>query len=102
MLLHSDLHWPQNIDTSLWPLPMTYAVWIWNRIPNIDSGYSPYEIFSRSKSTHVELNRVRVWGSPLYILDPRLQNGNKPQNGESDPLLVLSWDSLLTTSLQVA
>ena len=72
MLLHSVLHCPQAADTSLWPLAMTYAVWIWNRIPNIDLGYSPEELFSRSKSTHVELNRVRVWGSPLYILDPRL------------------------------
>ena len=82
MLLHSALYWPQAADTSLWSLAMTYAVWIWNRIPNIDSGYSPEELFYRSKSTHVELNRVRVWGSPLYILDPRLQNGKKIQKWE--------------------
>ena len=77
MLLYSALHWPRAADTILWPLAMTYAVWIWNRLPNIDSGYSPEELFSRSKSIHVELDRVRVWGSPLYIIDPRLQNGKK-------------------------
>ena len=54
---------------------MSYAVWIWNRMPNIDSGYSPEELFSRTKSTHVDINRARVWGSPLYVLDPKLQDG---------------------------
>ena len=56
---------------------MDYAVWLWNRLPTIDSGYSPEELFSRSQSTHVSLNRARVWGSPLYVLDPRLQDGKE-------------------------
>ena len=56
MLLYSALYWPRATDTILWPLAITYVVWIWNRLPNIDSWYSPEELFSRSKSTHVELN----------------------------------------------
>ena len=36
----------------------------------MDSEYSPDELFSRSKSTHVNLNPARVWGTPLYVLDP--------------------------------
>ena len=62
---------------------MSYAVWIWNRMPNIDSGYSPEELFSRTKSTHVDINRTRVWGSPLYVLDPKLQDGKTIPKWES-------------------
>ena len=68
---------------------MDYAVWLWNRLPTIDSGYSPEELFSRSQSTHVSLNRARVWGSPLYVLDPRLQDGKE----------ILKWEKRSTAGM---
>ena len=62
---------------------------MWNRIPNVDSGYSPEGLFSRTKLTHVDINRARVWGSPLYVLDPKLQDGKK----------IPKWEKLSTTGI---
>ena len=75
MLLYHALHWPQQADSGLWPFAMDYATWVWNKLPSMSSGYSPEELFLRTKSSHVDINRARIWGSPLYILDPKLQNG---------------------------
>ena len=77
MILHAALHWPQQSNVKLWPLAMDYAVWLWNRIPHWKSGYSPLELFTQLKSSHVDLNRARIWGTLLYVLDPILQNGFK-------------------------
>ena len=68
---------------------MTYTTWVFNKLPHWKSGYSPEENFTRIKSNHVELNRARIWGSPLYILDPKLQNEQK----------IPKWDKRSTTGL---
>ena len=68
---------------------MNYTVWLWNLLPTMDSGYSPDELFSRSKSAHANLYPARVWGSPLYILDARLQNGKK----------IPKWEKRSTTGI---
>ena len=78
-----------TFDTGLWPFAMSYDVWIWNRMPTIDSDYSPEELFSRKKSIHVDINWDRVWGSPLYVLDPKLQVGKK----------IPKWEKLSTTGI---
>ena len=78
MLIHMCLHWPdQSTELDLWPFALTYACWLWNRIPSPSSGLSPLEIFSKTKSDHKDLSRARVWGSPAYVLDPKLQDGLK-------------------------
>ena len=46
MILHADLHWPQQSNVKLWPLAMDYAVWLWNMIPHWKSDYSPLELFT--------------------------------------------------------
>ena len=38
MLLHSAIHWPAVADVSLWPMAVSYAVFIWNHVPNLESG----------------------------------------------------------------
>ena len=76
--MHMCLHWPdQSTEVDLWPFALTYASWIWNRVPSISSGFSPLEIFSKVKSDHKDLQRTRVWGSPACVLDPKLQDGLK-------------------------
>ena len=78
MIIHMCLHWPdQSTEIDLWPFALTYAAWIWNRFPSLSSGFSPLELFSQTKSDHKDLNRARVWGSPTYVLDPKLQDGIK-------------------------
>jgi hypothetical protein len=53
-------------------------VFIWNHLPNQRTGLSPEEIFTSSEVLVGEiLRRCRVWGCPVYILDPKLQDGEK-------------------------
>ncbi|KAL7504670.1 hypothetical protein ACHAXN_002258 [Cyclotella atomus] len=41
------------------------------------SGITPIEMVTRCKSDHRDLLRTHVWGCPVYVLDPKLQNGKK-------------------------
>jgi len=78
LMLHFILHWPQESRLDLWPFAVTYAVWIWNNLPAEDSGLSPVELFTRTTmSDYRDLQRVRVFGCPVYVLDPKLQDAKK-------------------------
>jgi hypothetical protein len=79
MLLHSIIHWPEQADLSLWPFAMEYAVYLWNVMPSVGSRISPLELFSSTKfpPDYAHLQRAHVWGCPVYVLDPQLQDGKK-------------------------
>jgi hypothetical protein len=77
MLLYSMLHWPEETTLDLWPFAIDYAVYLWNRIPCEKSGLSPLELYYSTKSSHEELQNTKVWGCPVYVLDPKLQDGKK-------------------------
>jgi hypothetical protein len=76
-LLHFVLHWPQvarNRD-DLWPFAVDYAVYMHNHLPNRDSRISPVELFTNTLfSNYNHLTRAHVFGCPVYVLDPRLQD----------------------------
>ena len=49
MLIHAAMHSPEGaITAELWPMAMDHAVWLYNRIPRIDSGIAPIELWTRS------------------------------------------------------
>jgi len=78
MLLHAVFHWPDQADLSLWPFAVEHAVYLWNNMPNIRSLMAPVELFSQTKFDNYEhLQRSHVWGCPVYVLDPKLQDGKK-------------------------
>ena len=54
---------------------MDYAVWVYNRTPDMQSGLSAIEIWSRSRFEPVSetLSNCHVWGFPTYVLEPKLQ-----------------------------
>ena len=62
MLIHAAIHWPEKADLALWPFAMEHAVWIWNKLPKPDTGFSPEELFTKIKSEHDDLKRTHVWG----------------------------------------
>ena len=64
-------------DSSLWPLAMEYAAYIYNHTPKMESGVAPIDIFSRTTVPRQRLKDLHVWGCPTYILDPKLQDGKK-------------------------
>ena len=50
MLMHSALRCPEEtFSTDIWPMEMDYAVWVYNQTPDMQSGLSAIEIWSRSR-----------------------------------------------------
>ena len=79
MLLHLRLHWPEEFSPDLWPFALDYAVYIYNHVPRKGKAGapSPAEVFCGTKIGCRPLRRLRVFGCPTYVLDPRLQDGKK-------------------------
>ena len=95
-MFHSSLRCPSKFDKSLWPLAMSYAIFMHNHTPRRLDSYSPMELWTGSKSTHSQLQNCHPWGCPTYVLDPRLQDGHKipkwePQSRQG---LHLGWSPL--------
>ena len=38
---------------------------------------TPLELWTSTKTSHIALKNVHPWGCPVYVLDPRLQDGQK-------------------------
>jgi hypothetical protein len=78
MMLHQAIMWPDRADLKHWPFAMDHAVYLWNNLPRENGGLSPTEIFTHQVvHDHSGLNRAHVWGCPVYVLDPKLQDGKK-------------------------
>ena len=54
-------------------MAMDYAVWVYNRALDIQSGLSNIEIWSRSRFEPVSetLSNCHVWSCPTYVLKPK-------------------------------
>jgi hypothetical protein len=76
MILHACLHWKNGIDSSLWPMAVKYAAQVYNHIPKLN-GVCPTDFFSGSTVPRHRLLDLHVWGCPVYVLDPNLQQGQK-------------------------
>ena len=64
ILMHAALRCPgDTFSTDLWPMAMDYAVWVYNRTPDMQSGLSAIEIWSRSRFEPVSetLSNCHVW-----------------------------------------
>ena len=78
MMIHAAMRSPQGtISADLWPMAMDHAVWIYNRIPRMDTGLSTRELWTRSTflPTKEILATCHTWGCPTYVLEPKLQKG---------------------------
>jgi hypothetical protein len=77
MMIHAVLRWPDAYQKELWPMAMSHAVYLHNHTPSQSSGLSPEELWTKSKSSHSALQQAHPWGCPVYVLDPKLQDGHK-------------------------
>eukprot|EP00804_Cyclotella_cryptica_P001539 CCRYP_003742-RA/>CCRYP_003742-RA protein AED:0.43 eAED:0.73 QI:0/-1/0/1/-1/0/1/0/152 len=48
-MLHATLHCPDKTFIDLWPLAMSYGVWVYNKLPQHGAGLSPEGLFSGVK-----------------------------------------------------
>jgi hypothetical protein len=78
-MVHASLHWTDqgSDDISLWPFAVKHVVWIYNRVPNRQSGLTPLELLTKSKVDHRDILRAHVWGCLAIVLEPQLQNVKK-------------------------
>ena len=63
-MIHAALHWGSDglDDLSLWSFAVDHAAWLYNRILQCQSGITPLEMVSSTKSDHRDLLRSHVWG----------------------------------------
>ena len=76
MLMHAALRCPEDtLSTDLWPIAIDYAVWVYNRIPDMQYILSAIGIWSRPRFEPVSetLSNCHVWGFPTYVLESKLQ-----------------------------
>ena len=76
LLLHTSMRLKDGIDSSLSPMAVDYAVYIYNRTPK-ENGLAPIDLFAGKTYPRPKLKDSHVWGCPVYLLDPKLQNGQK-------------------------
>jgi hypothetical protein len=76
MLVHAQHHWPEHLSADLWPYALSYATWIHNHCPDSRGG-APIEALTGITLNCHQLQRVKVFGCPSYVLDPRVQDGHK-------------------------
>jgi len=74
MLFYAISKWPDEITIDLWPFALKLAVDVHNATPG-PSGLSPEEIFSKQKSRADRLVDFHTFGCPVFVLEPRLQQG---------------------------
>jgi hypothetical protein len=77
MLLHHAIRWPDTADMGMWPMAVDYATYIYNHVPNPDTGVAPIDVFTRTRAPRTQLQNLHVFGCPTYVLDPTLQDGKK-------------------------
>jgi hypothetical protein len=77
MMLHAAIHWPDTADPSLWPLAVQHAVYLVNHMPNLTTGLSPIDIFSRTRWEQRKFRDLHVWGCPVYVLNASMADGKK-------------------------
>ena len=79
MMLHAFLMWPKCTNLHLWTFAMQHAVYLWSHLPaHHGPCLSPIELFTQTHfSSYSFLACLHVWGGPVYVLDPKLQDGKK-------------------------
>ena len=72
-------HWTErgSDDISLWSFTVKHWVWLYNQLPNKDSGQNPLENLTSSRSGYHSLLRCYVRGFPVFVLEPKLHNDQK-------------------------
>ena len=86
LLLYFAIYWPQKVDAQLWPFAVDHAVYLWNKMPKIDTKLSPLEVFTDTLfHNHHHLQRLHVFGCPVYFLDPKLQDAKTQKSTRNLP-----------------
>eukprot|EP00536_Pseudo-nitzschia_multiseries_P011681 jgi/Psemu1/29682/gm1.29682_g len=76
LLFHFAINWPQQASADLWPFVVDHAVYLWNNVSRPSTKLAPLDNFTGMQfMNHHHLQRLHVFGCPVYVLDPKLQDG---------------------------
>ena len=64
LILHASAHWKDGIDSTLWPMAVTYETHLYNHLPNAQ-GLCPADVFTGSTVPRHRLKDLHVWGCPV-------------------------------------
>eukprot|EP00804_Cyclotella_cryptica_P019459 CCRYP_006639-RC/>CCRYP_006639-RC protein AED:0.44 eAED:0.33 QI:0/-1/0/1/-1/1/1/0/134 len=96
-MLHATLHWPHWSFVDLWSLAMTYAVWVYNKLPRSGVGLSPEELFSGVKVLALDCLVLMSSGVPYMFLTLAFKTVRRFQKGTVELGREFLLDSLPTT-----
>lgn len=78
MMIHAATHWSDMADPRRWPFAVQHATYLLNRLPNSNSaGRAPLELLTKQTLSAEEYTELHTWGSPVYVLEPKLANGDR-------------------------
>ena len=72
IMIHANLHWPEEKNDALWPMALAHATYIYNNTPNEKTGIPPIDVYTRTASDGQLLRNLHVWGCPTCVLEPKL------------------------------
>jgi len=75
ILLHAMSRWPSMVTEEFWPFAVRHACTFHNASVRSDTGLSPHHMFTGELAPW-KLEDFRVFGSPVYVLAKRLQDGD--------------------------
>ncbi len=78
-MVHASLHWTEQglDDILLRSFAVKHSVWVYNRVPNVRSGLTPFELITRERSDCKGLLCCHMWGCLVFVLEAKLQNDQK-------------------------
>ena len=77
VMLHATIRWGEVHTSTLWPMAVDYAVWIYNHMPDPKTGLAPIDLISHTTWPRRKLKDTHVWGCPVYVLEPSIADGKK-------------------------
>ena len=77
MMIHATLRWPGFVEKDLWPQALSHAAYLYNITPKMETGVSPMSIFTKTMQEGNSLRNSHTWGCPVYVLAPKLKDGQK-------------------------
>ena len=83
MMIHSALHWTEHNECDLWPHFLIHAAYLHYDTPRMLYRLSPTKLWSCRKLSHSDLINAHPRGFPVYVLQPRLQDGVKLPNWDT-------------------
>ena len=74
LLLHAQRHWPEYVDTMLWPFAVKVAIERLNCLQMDLDGITPNAKMFNTQQMRMNVGDYHVFGCPVFVLDSKLQS----------------------------